>query len=451
MSSRTLSNSSRTGSDSKANPDRSKYIIQPNKQEFLDTVKNLKNNFDKPYFVTEEQHEMGGLNYDLIVISTENRDGEMKVAAVAMFQAGVLLAYPFTTNDPVDCDDFDLQKLTQKFQPVQDISKFLKLLSVEQVVFCEYKVRLAQKCLESLVPTTNNPTPVKNLAMASKSEELLKLLVEGLKMLPNIAGRKVKGDLTKEMVEAAKDASIAGYKQILSSMDEGTIALNYAAFLDASLELDSTIHPSEFKRVGRNVLLTPEFIKLWDKLAFMALLMARIWFMMMNPYAATMMVLMKDAFIHEISKDDNLYALCLSAMNEKGFPCEPKVDLSAAVKEMPKKLIAKVLEANATQAAYISDLSVMIEQGEIDKAFEHLAQRNVPGKLGMALKVAVELVTKSLTFPEALLEKINIAFVDAGIPFSFFLPEEIDLSLIQGLPIREIFRAMSKNSHSELH
>ena len=88
-----------------------------------------------------------GAPYNTVVHYTSNKKGHMKVCSVSLFtnsEGGKkkFLAYLFTTNDPLAFDNFNCFRGGPRPQDI-DLSASPALKCVEQIVFCEYKVRVA--------------------------------------------------------------------------------------------------------------------------------------------------------------------------------------------------------------------------------------------------------------------------------------------------------------------
>jgi hypothetical protein len=236
----------------------------------------------------EFRHELFGESRAFIEITylTRNKDGKKRICAKSLFEkrrAGgepYHWAYMFTTNDPLNCDNFNKSSTVGK--------------CVEQSVFCEAKAKLAL----NLLPTV-------------PEEDVWQLVTTKSRFVPAsclVGLLSDNSDFEDPLYDDIKDNKDALIDEIKERLNPENMMSRYTEFLGMCLRKPVWLSPLEhYKNAGRSVLAVGRFIQEWDKLAFPCVVTERNLLQRKNQLETELLVGMRARCVIECSADDNIW------------------------------------------------------------------------------------------------------------------------------------------------
>jgi hypothetical protein len=358
------------------------------------------------------EYKCGGKNYKDIVFRSEKK-GELEISARCVFEAIVQeagegdekdvfwypLAYLFTTNDPLNMDNFNyfIHGHTNKHKKC-----------VEQLAFCEDKLKIGIYCIKK---TTDDELKSAILIMAG-----------------DIKDSRVPPPLTVLLKSICCEAT--GKEEVTATLNEMGGATMKEVFLsDLIPKLTQDINLQQFKyykQAGRSVPNVGGFLDIWNKLSLLCVVAERMEQLMHSVDSQRLVAGLIFRCIAEIRDDDKLWAYKLEQ--------KEKLDIFDDNKNHERLHNNVIQSVKEYQDTFIDTLHKHIESENIDAAFEHLTSHTT-GRLGLSERLIQSLWTKQIIFPQTLTEKIRAQLLIYGITASFKIPSLEELKTTGAIDI----------------
>ena len=345
------------------------------------------------------EYQYGGKTYKDIVFRSELK-GNIEVSARCVFHAIVQasgeggeidvfwypLAYLFTTNDPLNMDNFNFFVHGHARENRK---------CVEQLAFCEDKLKIGQHCIEH----TDDD----------------KLKVDIIKMAESIRDSKVPPPLTILLKSVSSEAtSNTEVVAVLETMSGATMKAVFLADNCPKLTQDiNLVQFKHYKQAGRSVPNVGGFMDIWGKLSFLCVVSARMKQLMHSIDTQKLVSGLIFRCIAEVRDDDNLWAYQINKKDKLD-----KFDVDSNHKELHETMIGSIV---AYQDTFIDTLHKLIVEDNIEGAFTHLTG-DIIGKLGLSERLIQSLWTRQIVFPVALTTMIQEKLSPYGITVSFNTP-----------------------------
>ena len=364
------------------------YPYGANKQSVLSAVRNFRGCHEGEFFFESSSFSKGDRDFELIIHSTRDKKGNVKVCSVCIFEdvhgQKDFFAYLFSTNDPLAFDNFNRFRGTGANAMGH---------CVEQKAFCEGKAKL-NKHLVNQLPAEE----FKEQAVRSKFHAVW------------IQVFNTPAATTKEEQTAQALAE-------LKSTDAEDVKTKYLQWVDSKLRLSSVLDPGDYKGVGRNLvdvsLRGRKFLAYWDDLSLVCVLFARMAALKKNPTEALLAGTIMARCVAECSPDDNLWGYPL---NPKGTPFNSCKRLSDIIDtDSGKELLFQIADdAVKTQDKFIERLKGLDDRGVLEMLTnmqsEHLEDLKTSvsfpnydstvHRLGLSEQILQALWRKELVFSE---------------------------------------------------
>ena len=425
----------------------------------------LKVDKDAGFMREERLVDWNGGKCRLVVHSTRNKDGALEVCSVSVFKENQFLAYLFSTNDPLAFDNFNCYRGN-----VSNTSK-PAYRSVEQMVFCDNKVRINLVMVQTMGGTKFFDAVKANARFGH--DTILKVLGDQLPGLKEKIGER------ERVLEVIRKDEIRRFESKLNSDDKdndkkikketdrlkgldnitlkrelvemierysGGVDTFYTAYLAYFGEKLSQTHDlvpfKHYKTVGRDICAVGNFLEEFERLSLMCVLTARMRQLRLSQPERLLVSALVPRCVAECSKDDGLWGYKVPPDN---LGPERKLTWLASA-EGDNRLFQIVDDATKFQDAYITRLSGLIERNEILEAekflFRSISELNTfraeigglstvpadnnPHLLGLSERLLQSLWTKQLAFPATLIRKIRVRLLQYGIGFVYYVPDLIE-------------------------
>ena len=418
-------------------------------------------------FVRSERFvtQASGDTYNLIIHKTNNKDGKLEVCSVSVFSGDQFVAYLFSTNDPLAFDNFNCYRgnVSNTSKPVYQ--------SVEQLVFCESKVRInlvmvqrmgsrdffeAAKgqvffghgpmlnILNDAYPALKDPIDARERDLTTQRTASLD---EYATSLPRDMPDKERDKAIKKQGDLLKKQADSILKQeLLDSMGKSGITADifhalYLAYFEKKLYQSHDLPPvKNYKLVGRGLCAVGTFLTIFERLSLMCVLSARMRQLRLSQPERSLVSALVPGCVAECSKDDGLWGYQVDPDNTTGQ--ERKLSWLATA-DGDARLVVIVDDATKFQDSYITCLSELTKADDIDGAEAFLFKTHAeiselrkgipslsahradasPHLLGLSERLLQSLWTKQLTFPDALVGRIRERLLQYGIGFDYYVPD----------------------------
>jgi hypothetical protein len=407
--------------------------------------------------------EGGGrsVEYRLVVHSTNNKEGKLEVCSVSVFRGDWFVAYLFSTNDPLAFDNFNCYRGN-----VSNTSK-PAYKSVEQLVFCESKVRINLVMVQQMSSSDFFAAAKSNkffghgpmLKVLNAQYPALKETIDAreseLSRQRNTAWIQYNSRLAEN--ETDKDKKIKKEGDRLKELDNATLknelfdlmsnsritadifrALYLAYFGEKLCQVHDLLPLDNYKFVGRGLCAVGSYLIEFERLSLICVLSARMRQLRLSQPERLLVSALVPRCVAECSKDDGLWGY-------KVFPDDIGMGRKLswlATAEGDFRLLAIVDDATKFQDSYIAHLSRLIDASDIDGAEAFLFRTHAeiselrtgiiglstnradanPHLLGLSERLLQSLWTKQLTFPDALVCRIRVRLLQYGIGFDYYVP-----------------------------
>ena len=227
-----------------------------------------------------------------ITYSTKNKSGEIKICAKSLFEDTVdpkkspyHWAYMFTTNDPLNCDNFNKSSKVGK--------------CVEQSAFCEGKAKLALALIRNTMQT----------------EEFERYVWE----MVTTRSRFVKNDFLVYILSDMSDFDDPDYGAISKDPDElirliksklnpQNLAQRYLEYLHSCLYKPVCLEPApHYKMAGQRVLAIKDYMDEWKRAGLATVTTERNLLQREDQFETELLVGMRARCVIECSHDDDLW------------------------------------------------------------------------------------------------------------------------------------------------
>jgi len=394
---------------------------------------------------TSKTIEHEGKTFTLVIHSTPNKDNKLAVCSVSAFDENrAFLAYLFTTNDPLNFDNFNTFRGNHDdLQP--------KYKCVEQLVFCECKIRLGlalaqnvsdpQETLFRFAKTTPHIAEpiIDTLTECIKNfiDEDDKSQLEGIKSryFPIINGLSAEiksmapGDgrarslkNRKSEVEAEMCAGLAAkLREYMDKVGSVNFYNGYCRYFTDKLETSHLAMPKDaYKFAGRGVLGVNGFLDKWDQIQLMCAVSGRMQQLSMCKQERDLCAALIPRCVIEISDQDDVWA----------YKYEQKLD---GLCSDAAKMFEFITDAINFQDSFITELDLFVRQPDPRLALELLfsSSRKLKEKfdvksihtLGLSERLIQSIWTGQIVFSEELKLAIREELAKYGITYFHYTPE----------------------------
>jgi hypothetical protein len=366
----------------------------------LDVFNDMLNCNNQPiYRSIGEEYEHGNNTYKHVVFRSESK-GKLEISARCVFQAidqetgegkerGVFwypLAYLFTTNDPLNMDNFNYFNHGQTYNQKK---------CVEQLAFCEDKLKIGIHCI--------NKT----------EDEAFKAAI--LAMADSIGTDKFPPPLTVLLKSINSDAvDGVSARAALDNMTGEEMKKVYVSDLTPKLTQDIRLQQYKYyKLAGRSVPDVGGFLQIWGELSFLCVVAARMEQLVHNVDYQRLVAGLIFRSVAEIRDDDDMWAYKLAKTE--------KLDIFDEQSTRARLHGAIIGSIQADQDKFIQVLRDQITSNNIDAAFKHL-KGTTTGRLGLSERLIQSLWTGQIVFPSELTKKIQDELLIYNITASFQIP-----------------------------
>jgi len=381
----------------------------------------------------------------LVVHSTHNKENKSAVCAISVFDENqTFLAYLFTTNDPLNFDNFNTFRGNNS-----DLVPQYKC--VEQLVFCECKLNLG------LTLARNAPNPQQNLfdfAMTDSymaepiidtltasiedylngdqkdklneiksrlSPQINQLSVEIKRMRPDDAARKVKRG-EKSGLESAMYAELASQlREYIKNIGATLFYNGYVKYFTNKLGITHLAMPKDsYKFAGRGVLGVNGFLGKWEQIQLMCAVSARMQQLSACKQERDLCAALIPRCVIEISDQDDIWA----------YQYEPKLD---GLCTDTASMFTFIRDATTFQDSFITKLDEVASLPDPTRAkallfsssreLKSIFQVTSIHTLGLSERLIQSIWTKQIVFSDALKLAIGEELAKYGITYFHYAPE----------------------------
>jgi hypothetical protein len=366
-------------------------------------------------------------HFNQIVHKTNNKEGVLKECSISLFIENTathdhtFLAYLFTTNDPLAMDNFNCFRgeSTKEQKP--------GFKCVEQLVFCEAKIKLGIKMANDMDDNeffrfvmTGSPVNHNTIAGILKNDKLNEEL-NTISQDPQYAGKDKDALRNEKLLEKSRE--------FLGSEDPVGFKSKYIAKISALLSQTHDLPPfKNYKAAGRGVFAVGDYLKVWDSISLMCAISARMYSLSRSRPERSLVASMVPKCVVECSKDDNIWGYRLSSgKTERNLGWLTKEE-----DEGRKRMLEIVEDAVKFQDSFIEELASLCATNNINAAFRLLFSSDLTNigrfqvgsvhKLGLSERIIQSIWTNQVKLPDALITKIENHFEAYGLRFNFFDP-----------------------------
>jgi hypothetical protein len=363
---------------------------------------------------TGPEYDYNGKKYREIVFRSENKS-KSEISARCVFEARIQtsddgatdifwypLAYLFSTNDPLNMDNFNF---FTEWGTVEHAK------CVEQLAFCEDKLKIGLYCIKNA------------------SDAVFKSGI--MEMASSFQPTKVPPPLTVLLKNKSSAADTTDtVTPVLETMTGESMKTIFIAELTPKLTQEKNLQQFKFyKQAGRSVPDVGGFMNIWNKYSLLCVLSARMIQLKSNVKIQQLVAGAIFRCIAEVRDDDKIWAYGLQRGEKLDI-----FDKESSRIRLHDKVIMRTL---SYQDAFIDNLKIHTEKGDTDKAFNLLTSVAV-GKLGLSERILQSLWSRQIAFPEALKAKISGVLKPYGIETSFEIPDLKELKTAGVSPIELI-------------
>ena len=333
--------------------------------------------------------------YRAVIHSTNNKMNEIKVCAISLFNSrNQFVAYLFTTNDPLAFDNFNC------FRGDTAFCKAPTGKCVEQMVFCESKVRLAQQFLQ-------NQTQDTLMAYVLDPNNKISTELIGELMHSN-------ADLMTIMSEDRNFISEQTRNYIGRSYTPEEFYQTYTTFLENCLKKPNHLTPeNNYKNVGRMVILSQAELDEWRQIAMMCALSARMEQLSSNRHERSLAAAMTPLCVIECSRFDDLWA----------YKIPRDKDMAWFLEEDGKTEMQRIWkDAYSYQHDFIENLNAAYIDDNSEKACKLLFNPQNQRLLGLSECILQAAWTGTLQLSDSTINIITERLATNGITFHWYCP-----------------------------
>lgn len=372
-------------------------------------------------------------SYKLIVHKTMNKENELEVCSVSVFDGEQFVAYLFSTNDPLAFDNFNC------YRGNADNSSKPALKSVEQLVFCENKVQINTKIVRAMDHAEFYNAAMGNERLGSGIiVEILK--IGGLDLERPM--RTYEDGLDSAITIKSKNSSLKEHLTTLLDNEDpkrDQFHTSYLAYFQKKLDQPHDLLPLDYyKSVGRDLCAVGDFLDKFDRYSLMCTISARMKQLSLSEPERLLVSALVPECVVECSKNDDLWGYIIEPVGKKKkltWLAENRAD------GIPR-LLEIVSDATKFQNAYINKLSGLITSNKIAdagdflfwsddkiiqfrKTIDNLSTQTVDQhthRLGLSERLLQSLWTKQLIFPPELIRLISNKLAEYGITYVHYIP-----------------------------
>lgn len=370
-----------------------------------------------------------------VTYSTHNDDQKLLVCAKSLFeerqgQQPYHWAYLFTTNDPINCDNFNKYSKTGK--------------CVEQSAFCEGKVKVALNKLRMLDDDTMINAVWNNLMDPKLNKFVNTQLLLGLL---NDAGTNVE-DTEYASIKDDKPQLLEAVKTKFASNKED-LATRYIVFLENCLKKPIGLPPaSNYKAVGGSILNINGFIETWDQLNVACVATERNKMQRSLQNETELLVGMRARCIIECSVFDNLWGCTYG----KGVEDIKKKKMAYFDTEDGRNEMMQMIEkVTPQQDTFIHSLQSLSSSdatpASVSQAVNLILNSALQHKLGLTIRLLQALYCRELELHKSIHAKIAEIMFQNGLEWNVVLPEGLQAHAT-GFPIFELAKMVGVESSS---
>jgi len=400
---------------------------------------------DKNCLFTKRTIRYDDKGWTLVVHSTHNKENKLAVCAISVFdEGGTFLAYLFTTNDPLNFDNFNTFRGKNS-----DLEPQYKC--VEQLVFCECKLNLGltlaqnvanpQQALYDFAMTTSyiaepiidtltasirdflNADQIEKLSEIKSrfSPEINRLSAEIKGMRPDDPERKDKRG-EKSKIENEMNAELARkLREFIETVGAINFYNGYVNYFRNKLRTTHLAVPKDaYKFAGRGVLGVNGFLEKWEQIQLMCAVSARMQQLSVCKQERDLCAALIPRCVIEISEDDNIWA----------YSCGKKLDWFCT-EDAKETMVRFIADATSFQDRFISELDSVSHdtQGAFKLLFS--TSRELKSKfgvdsihtLGLSERLIQSIWTRQIVFSDGLKLAIQDELSRYGITYVHYAPE----------------------------
>jgi hypothetical protein len=381
----------------------------------------------------------GENSYRLIVHTTNNKDNELEVCSVSVFDRNSFVAYLFSTNDPLAFDNFNC------YRGGADNASRPAYNSVEQLVFCENKVQINLALVRNMDKSDFYTAAMNNPHFGY--DHFIKVLQRGgVDLEPSM--QLFEDTLGSEISSADKSAGLKAYLHTLLVKEADYLEKFYKSYLvycEDKLSQRHDLPPfKHYKLVGRGICAVGDFLDIFDRCSLMCTISARMKQLCLSKSEQSLVAALVPRCVAECSKDDGLWGYIIDPVNKD------KRLTWLAGSDGDARLLEIISDATVFQDAYLTHLSGLLnDSGQLEAAENFLFssdediktfRKRVSGlskveadkrthRLGLSERLLQSLWTKQIVFSKELIDRITLRLAQYGITYVHYVPE---LSVSEG-------------------
>jgi hypothetical protein len=380
---------------------------------------------DSAEMVFEEKKGVyDGKTISYIIHRTRNRKNDLSVCSICVFEqkedSRDFLAYLFSTNDLLAFDNFNCFSGNGSL-----VSERPGLKCIEQIVFCENKVKLAMAFVRS-----NDARGILDFAIGNAKPELVRDVFINSEYSDHLSKLLKQLDSFNDELKAArksndtyKIADISSQKsevesdirkvmtECLRNVNPEVFVNKYKAYLWELMDRSHRLLPfANYTKAGKMVLLSSEYLDIWSSIGMMCVLSARMRQLRYSKHERRLVAALVPRCVTEMNPSDDRWAMPLS------------LD-TLAEKDGFKRMMEHVFVETEYQETFISNLRRGIRESNNKLVMDMLFSTDNQRMLGLSERILQALWTKEITFSGRLLRSIRRRMDSYGIEFYYFVPD----------------------------
>jgi uncharacterized protein YeaO (DUF488 family) len=402
---------------------------------------------DDNCFFFRENISYGDIGWTLVIHSTHNKDNRLAACSISVFHGtNTFLAYLFTTNDPLNFDNFN----TYRGNGTAVVPQYK---CVEQLVFCECKILLGLALAQNLsnpqeelfqfaLNTPYIPEPIidtlKGSIMDFLNTEQLETL-DGIKaqFVPEITilSAEIKSGTLDEQTNRTKKARksqlenqmntllAVKVREYIGSLGAVNFYNGYVRYFTNKLSVTHLAQPKDhYKFAGRGVLGVNGFLDKWEEIQLMCAVSARMKQLSSCKQERDLCAALVPRCILEISDQDNIW----------GYSNGKKLDWFCNA-EGKSTLVNFIEDARKFQDAFISEFNRISHNKDEALNLLFSSSKQLKTKfsvdsihtLGLSERLIQSIWTKQIVFSDELKRAISDKLAAYRITYDHYEPELI--------------------------
>ena len=403
---------------------------------------------DPRFHVVEYSADREDETYQLVVHKTNNKSNKLEACSISVFNGKRFVAYLFSTNDPLAFDNFNC------FRGIANPNQKPEHKCVEQMVFCECKVKINLKIVETaghiaLFEQVLNNSKVSYKLIVKVAKQLGIDIASEIEATRNsyLIEKDVEkeSELNKDNKKELNDRLLQFARDIINKWanKEQRFFEGYMAYFKSKLALVSDLIPEDnYKSVGRDLIAVGNYLKEWDSLSLMCAISARMQQLGISKTERSLAAALMPACIAECSKNDSLWGYVVNSTAEEklnSFTLEAKDNQLNKNKE--KRIFEIIDDATFFQNRYIEILDQHLSSGDNDATINFLFMGSEPlntlirgdrkttekidynvHKLGLSERIIQSLWTRQIIFSDELNKLILAKLAKYDIGYNSYIP-----------------------------